>query len=150
MKLRIPPVMVTILFAALMWWLAGVTPGITLPAALRTACLLVFTGAGAWIGIASVSAFRKAKTTTNPLTPEASSSLVVAGVFQWSRNPMYLALLLALIGWGIYLANVFSLLAASGFVVYMNRFQIRLEERALEQKFGAEFTRYRQKVRKWV
>lgn len=150
LKLKIPPVGVAVLFAALMWWLSGITPGITLPASFRTIFLLVFTGAGACIGLAGVSAFRKASTTVNPLTPAASSSLVVTGIFQWSRNPMYLALLLVLIGWGIYLANLFSLLMASGFVAYMNRFQIQPEERALEEKFGTEFTLYRQKVRKWL
>ena len=63
---------------------------------------------------------------------------------------MYLALLLALTGWGLYLANIFSLLMAVAFVLYMNRFQIEPEERTLEEIFGAEFNAYKNQVRRWI
>ena len=63
---------------------------------------------------------------------------------------MYLALMLALTGWGLYLANIFSLSVAVGFVFYMNRFQIQPEERALEKIFGTEFNDYKNRVRRWI
>jgi protein-S-isoprenylcysteine O-methyltransferase Ste14 len=63
---------------------------------------------------------------------------------------MYLALLLALTGWGLYLANIFSLIFVVGFVLYMNRFQIQPEERALEEIFGAKFSDYKNQVRRWI
>ena len=63
---------------------------------------------------------------------------------------MYLGLLLALVGWGLCLANVYALLLAGTFVPYMNRFQIRPEERALEEAFGQDFPDYCRRVRRWL
>jgi protein-S-isoprenylcysteine O-methyltransferase Ste14 len=150
LELKIPPVLVTALLALLMWLLSHLTPGIPIYTELRVTFLLFFTGLGAYLGLAAVASFRKANTTVNPLTPEAISSLVVSGIFKRTRNPMYLALLLALTGWGLYLANIFSLLVTVGFVLYMNHFQIQPEERHLEEIFGSEFNDYKKQVRKWI
>ena len=108
---------------------------------------LAFNSSGALFG---VDAFRKAGTTVNPLTPETSSTLVVSGIFRRTRNPMYLALLLVLIAWGIYLANLYALVITTGFILYMTCFQIKPEERALEKSFGAEFIDYKETVRRWI
>ena len=150
LELKIPPVLVTVLFAALMWLLSTITPGVAIVPILKKVLLLFFAGLAAWPGLSSVASFKKANTTVNPLNPDACSSLVVSGIYRRTRNPMYLALLLVLIGWGFYLANPFSLLAAGGFVLYINRFQILPEERALEKAFGEEFNDYREQVRRWV
>ena len=150
LELKIPPVAVTVLFAALMWLLAQWTPGYSLPLAWRLAPLAIPVAAGAAIGLAGVWSFRQARTTVNPLNPERSTSLVRSGVYRYSRNPMYLALLLVLIGWGLYLANALSLLAALGFIPYMNRFQIAPEERALSQAYAESFAEYRRQVRRWL
>jgi protein-S-isoprenylcysteine O-methyltransferase Ste14 len=141
---------VTVVFAALMWLISRLAPGITLPATLRFTCLFVFTAAGVFIGLIAVVSFRKAQTTVNPLTPEACSSLVDSGIFRFSRNPMYLALLSALAGWALFLGNMYSLALTVLFVAYMNRFQIRPEERALETVFGDAFIKYRRRVRRWL
>jgi protein-S-isoprenylcysteine O-methyltransferase Ste14 len=150
LELKIPPVAVTVLFAVLMWLLTRVTPGFELPAALRLPALAAFFAAGAVAGLAAVWSFRRARTTVNPLSPHASAVLVTSGVYRFSRNPMYLALLLALAGWGLFLANAFALLLALFFIPYMNRFQIGPEERALQQLFGQAFADYRQRVRRWI
>ena len=150
LELKIPPVLITSLFALLMWLVSRLTPAIPISPALKIIFLLIFAGLGAYVGLAAVASFGKANTTVNPLTPESISSLVVSGIFNRSRNPMYLALLLALTGWGLYLANIFSLLMAVGFVLYMNRFQIQPEECALEEIFGSEFNDYKKRVRRWI
>jgi protein-S-isoprenylcysteine O-methyltransferase Ste14 len=150
LELKVPPVLVTVIFAALMWLISRLAPGITLSATLRVACLLLFAAAGAFIGMSAVTSFRKAQTTVNPLTPEACSSLVDSGVFRFSRNPMYLALLLSLAGWAWFLGNLYSLALTALFVAYMNRFQIQPEERALEAVFGETFIEYRRRVRRWL
>jgi len=150
LELKIPPVLITSLFALLMWLVSRLTPAIPISPALKIIFLLVFAGLGAYVGLAAVASFRKANTTVNPLTPASISSLVVSGIFRRSRNPMYLALLLALTGWGLYLSNIFSLLVAVGFVLYMNRFQIQPEERALKEIFGSEFIDYKKQVRRWI
>jgi protein-S-isoprenylcysteine O-methyltransferase Ste14 len=150
LELKIPPVLLTALFAVLMWLISRITPSIILLSAFRISSLLLFVAAGAFVGLAGVAAFRKAGTTVNPLSPDSSTSLVITGILTRTRNPMYLALLLALIGWSAYLANLFALALTAGFVLYMNRFQIQPEERALEAQFGDQFIEYSRKVRRWV
>ena len=84
------------------------------------------------------------------MTPESSSALVSGGVYRFTRNPMYLAMLCVLIGWALVVSNVAALVMLPLFVAYLNRFQIRPEERALHARFGAEFERYRDSVRRWL
>jgi len=154
LELKIPPVIFTLLLAGLMWLAARLlpeflpVPGPTTGWRLAAALALCF--AGLVIGIAGVMAFRRSRTTVNPLQPEKASALVAEGIFRRTRNPMYLGLLLALLGWAVYLGNLLSLLLALAFVPWMNRFQIGPEERSLEHAFGAEFTNYRRRVRRWL
>jgi protein-S-isoprenylcysteine O-methyltransferase Ste14 len=150
LELKMSPVMTAVLLAVLMGLLARHTAGFVLTPELRMGALIVFVGTGAAIGFAGVWSFHRARTTVNPWRPHASSALVVSGVYSRTRNPMYLGLLLALVGWGLCLANVYALLLAGTFVPYMNRFQIRPEERALEQAFGQDFPDYCRRVRRWL
>jgi protein-S-isoprenylcysteine O-methyltransferase Ste14 len=150
LELKLSPVMTTVLLAAAMWFIAGNSAGFPLPSSLRWAALLVLVFAGTLVGLAGVWTFRRAHTTVNPYRPHASSTLVTSGIYRHTRNPMYLGLMLALAGWGLYLANPWSFLLGFIFVPFMNRFQIRPEERALERTYGEEFQAYRQKVRRWL
>ena len=150
MELRIPPVAVAVLFAAAMWSIARVTPPQNLPPALTAVAAALFTLGSGVVGIAGIMAFRRAGTTVNPLQPENSTALVVDGIYRYTRNPMYLALLMLLFAWGIALSNPWSMLAAWVFIPYMNRFQIIPEERAMMRMFGAEFARYASRVRRWI
>ena len=93
--------------------------------------------------------FYRVRTSVDPLNPEKVSSLVTHGVYAYSRNPMYLALLLLLLAWGLWLGNAFNTLLAAGFVSLMNRLQIRREEASLMEKFGKEYRQYCIKVRRW-
>jgi protein-S-isoprenylcysteine O-methyltransferase Ste14 len=97
-----------------------------------------------------VVAFRRAGTTVNPMKPESSSSLVVSGIYAFTRNPMYLGFLFALLAWAIYLSHPAAFLVLPLFVWYMNRFQIEPEERALASLFGEAFTTYAARVRRWL
>jgi protein-S-isoprenylcysteine O-methyltransferase Ste14 len=84
------------------------------------------------------------------MKPESSSSLVVSGIYKLTRNPMYLGLLLVLLGWAIYLTNVLVFLLLPAFILYINRFQIAPEERALTALFGQEFAAYKSRTRRWL
>jgi len=103
-----------------------------------------------FIGLAGIYEFRKAKTTVNPTKPHEASSIVDSGVFKFSRNPMYLGLLLLLIGFAYWQQNILGLLTCALFVWYMNRFQIEPEERTLTQIFGQPYVDYLARVRRWV
>ena len=111
---------------------------------------IVLAAAGVALDIAGLAHFLRAKTTINPLNPTAASALVVRGVYRFTRNPMYLGMALLLLAWSIYLGNVAALALLPAFVLYMNRFQIAPEERALEARFGAEYSRYCARVRRWL
>ena len=106
--------------------------------------------AGAAIALAGVVQFARARTTVNPLQPDAASSLVSGGVYRWTRNPMYLGMALVLLAWAVYLSSIAALAVLPLFIVYINRFQIEPEERALQARFGAQFERYRKAVRRWL
>ena len=93
---------------------------------------------------------RRAKTTFNPLRPDTTTALVTTGLFAVSRNPMYLAMVVILVGWAIYLSSPVALIGPLVFVLYISRFQIVPEERALSVLFGARFDDYVSKVRRWI
>jgi len=150
LELRIPPVGVVLVAAALMWLAAWAWPSLTWQLPGQRAIAIAALVAGVVVAMQGVMQFRRARTTVNPTTPSASSSLVVAGLYRWTRNPMYLGFLLALGGWAIFLANAVSALLLPLFVLYMNRFQIAPEERALAARFGQQFEDYRRSVRRWL
>ncbi|WP_246840536.1 isoprenylcysteine carboxylmethyltransferase family protein [Lacimicrobium sp. SS2-24] len=150
LELRIPPVVQVAIFALVMWLLDQWFPAaaLELPANLWMAILLAVGGAA--IALSGVWAFRKARTTVDPRVPEQASSLVTGGIYRYSRNPMYLGFLLALLGWAYFLGNPINLVVLIGFVIYMNRFQIQPEERIMQQKFGHQFRQYQSDVRRWI
>jgi protein-S-isoprenylcysteine O-methyltransferase Ste14 len=150
LELKIPPVVVWISTAALMGGAAWAQPygSFQIPARVIVAVLLAI--AGVVISVLGVVAFRRRQTTVNPLKPETASALVVAGIYRHTRNPMYVGLGLILVGWGIFLKNALALIFVPAFVLYMNRFQIRPEERALARIFGPEFAAYQSRVRRWL
>jgi len=139
---------VTAAAALLMWLIALPFPALDL--GLPAAVGAPFLAAALTVGAAAIYGFRKAKTTINPMTPEASSALVSGGVYRFTRNPMYLAMLLVLLGWACVVSNAAALVMLPVFVAYLNRFQIRPEEQALQARFGAGFESYRKRVRRWL
>lgn len=150
LELKVPPLVLVVIVAAGMWALSQMSPdvSIAIPAAGWLASLVAL--AGVMIAGLGVLAFRTAGTTVDPRVPEQSESLVVSGVYRYSRNPMYVGFLLVLCAWGLWLGNLPALLFLPAFVLYMNRFQIVPEERFMADKFGEDYTRYCANVRRWV
>jgi protein-S-isoprenylcysteine O-methyltransferase Ste14 len=97
-----------------------------------------------------VLAFRRSSTTVDPRFPEQASRIVSSGIYRYTRNPMYLGMLVVLIAWMALLSNVGTVVMPVLFVLYITRWQIVPEERALAQKFGAEYEVYRRAVRRWL
>ena len=150
LDLKIPPVVIGAVTASGMWLVARTLPAFTFAfAPLRIVAVLMGIAGAVTTGLAIVS-FIRAHTTLNPITPDSASSLVQSGIYRVTRNPMYLGLLFALVGWAFYLANVLTFLFLPVFLLYMNRFQIEPEERALRARFGQEFLEYTSRVRRWI
>ena len=100
--------------------------------------------------IISIKSFIDNKTTINPLNLKKSTYLVTSGVFRFSRNPMYLGMLLFLLVTAIILNIIGGLIISILFIFYMNFFQIIPEEKALQNLFGKNYRNYRKTVRRWI
>jgi protein-S-isoprenylcysteine O-methyltransferase Ste14 len=150
MSLRIPPVVQFFACAFLAWGLARLLPQLSLDSSVCIYAGFGFIAAGAILLALAVLAFMRARTTVNPLSPEQAETLVTSGLYRFSRNPMYLAMALILIGGAFALGNIAALLAPAVFVTLMTLFQIKPEERALESNFGEAFTHYRRQTRRWL
>jgi len=110
----------------------------------------VCAGFGVIVAILGVWAFRQAKTTVNPVTPEKASSVVTGGIYSYTRNPMYVGLTAVLVGWAIWLSVPLAIVGPAAFMLYMTRFQIIPEERVMSSKFGRDYDDYRKRVRRWL
>jgi protein-S-isoprenylcysteine O-methyltransferase Ste14 len=150
LELKIPPLLVWLVFAGVMFGVAESAPSLSFRLAGSSVIALALAALGGAVAFAGVIAFRHKRTTVNPLTPSASSSVVSTGVYRVSRNPMYLGFLLALAGWAVYLSNFGAALLLPAFVAYMTQYQIKPEERALLAKFGPEFAQYMSQVHRWL
>lgn len=150
LELRIPPPLVALATGLLMWYLPRLLPQWQLDLPGREGLALLLAGVGGLIALFGIVAFVLARTTINPHKPAATSALVVGGVYRFTRNPMYLGILFVLLGWAVFLANAAAFLPLPLFVLYLNRFQIAPEERALAAAFGEQFAAYRAKVRRWL
>lgn len=150
LELAIPPPVVMLVIGLLMWLLFFLFPGFSLPAISSKAAAVGIGLTGLAISMAGVISFKRARTTSDPRNPADASVLVTSGIYRITRNPMYVGVLLVLIGWGIFLGNVLALICALIFVPYISRYQIQPEERLLQDKFGAAFIEYKAKVRRWI
>jgi protein-S-isoprenylcysteine O-methyltransferase Ste14 len=150
LELTVPPPIVMLVVGFIMWLLFFLFPAFTLPSISSLAGGATIGLIGFGISMAGVLTFKRARTTSDPRKPADASVLVTSGVYRLTRNPMYLGVLLVLIGWGLLLGNVLALICAFIFVPYIHRYQIRPEERLLQDKFGAAFVAYKAKVRRWI
>ncbi len=150
LELKVPPPAVMLMLAILMWLTARATPqfGFALPQ--HDVFGIIIFAIGLATGMTGVATFRRAKTTVNPTTPQSSSSLVTWGVYTITRNPMYFGGLVMLTGWAVFLSNALVFLFLPAYMLYINRFQIAPEERALTALFGKEYAAYRARVRRWI
>ncbi|MBS1239917.1 MAG: protein-S-isoprenylcysteine methyltransferase [Proteobacteria bacterium] len=146
---RIPPLLVMLIFGWLMATIVGLVPEVTFIFPQRGLVAGPIALVGLLLTVFAALQFRGAKTTLDPLHPGASK-LVTGGLFRLSRNPIYLGMLVMLAGWAVFLCNPPALLGLWGFVLFVNRFQIAPEERALRARFGEAFEAYAVRTRRWI
>jgi protein-S-isoprenylcysteine O-methyltransferase Ste14 len=101
-------------------------------------------GLGAW----AVILFRRSGQNENPWKP--TPAIVERGPYRFTRNPMYLQMVLGCIGFAIALANLWILLLTPVCALMLQILAIGPEEAYLERKFGAEYLAYKQRVRRWL
>jgi len=150
LELKVPPPAAALLIALAMWAATYRLPAIHLPDQMRFLLAGVCAAFGVIVALSGVRAFREAKTTVNPVTPEKASSVVTNGIFSHTRNPMYLGLTAVLVGWAVWLSIPWVLLGPVALMLYLTRFQIIPEERVMSSKFGRDYDEYRKRVRRWL
>ncbi len=105
---------------------------------------------GMLILINPIFKFIKSRTTIDPIKFKKVNKLITSGIYKYSRNPMYLGLLMIVISTSIFYFNIFSITTPILFYFWINRFQIKREEIFLSEKFGKEYLLYMNKTRRWI
>lgn len=150
LELKIPPLLIFAIAFSLMWLTSLITNRADMNKTFRLVFSIISLAAGGSIALAGAIEFKKAKTTFDPLNPNLASLVVSTGIYQHTRNPMYLGLLFGLLAWTSYLDNLYSFIFVLFFHLYMTRFQIKPEERILKSNFGKEDELYLKRVRRWL
>jgi len=139
-----------LIMAGLMWLLDRFLPMANLISApwnqigILVMFMAIFTD-----GLSLIQFFR-VHTSINPIHPEKAKFLVTTGMYRRTRNPMYLGLLVLLIGLAIFLGSLSPVIVLPIFIVTLTVQQIIPEEKILEQKFGQQYIDYKLSVKRWV
>lgn len=146
---RVPPPIVMVILAGFMWlghlWLGNDVAG-----GLLLVLGIIICVAGVGVTITGLRTLSAARTTPSPTQIERAKHLVVNGIYTRTRNPMYLGMVLFLLGIECIFANAWLLLGPVVFALYIQRFQITPEERVMRGKFGAAYEAYQKRVRRWI
>ena len=148
MNNKIPPPIVTLFFGLCIYLSRSYFPEFS-NLVLNAFSIISFV-VGIFVFAAAVSSFKKQKTTVNPISIEKASSLVVNGIFKYSRNPMYLGMSLVLLGLTFKFNVIGGLLFTGIFMLFITIFQIKPEEVAMEKLFDQEWKDYTKNVRRWL
>ena len=145
---RIPPPIVTLTFILLSFWLTNYLPKLAFNYQGLLSLLMILIGL--IIIVIGVKTFNKSDTTINPLNPREASHLVTNGVFSYTRNPMYLGMVIILLGVTVYNGVYIGIIILPCFILYITEFQIKPEEEAMEEIFAGDYTDYLKRVRRWL
>ena len=145
---KIPPPFVVLILVISTFFSSNKIDLIYIPFQTLISIFILFIGI--LILINPVLKFKRSKTTINPIKFKKVNKLVTSGIYKYSRNPMYLGLLMIVVSSSIYYLNIYSILTPLFFYLWINRFQIKREENFLIEKFGKEYLSYKNKTRRWI
>jgi protein-S-isoprenylcysteine O-methyltransferase Ste14 len=150
LETKIPPPLLALTFALLIWYFAGDVPRAEIGGMFKTIVVTLLVAIGVVFDLSGLVHFRRVKTTINPVKPEKATALVQTGIYRVTRNPMYVGLVFVLSAWCIYLNSPYALVGVAGFILYITTFQILPEERMLITLFGDEYREYQSRVPRWL
>jgi len=146
--LKIPPPILVLILVITIYLSKNKLEIIYLPYKHSISLLILLIGI--FILINPVFKFIKSKTTVNPIKFKKVNKLVTSGIYKYSRNPMYLGMILIIISTSVFYLNYYSIITPLIFYFWINRFQIKREEIFLKEKFGKEYLLYSSKTRRWI
>lgn len=117
-----------------------------LPASYSSGGVLILIGMS--LILWAVRLFARAGTTIKPF--EASTKMIVAGPYRWSRNPIYLGMAMILLGIGLALGTLTPFAILPLFVWLIQKNFIAHEEAMLDKSFGPAYAEYKKRIRRWL
>ena len=147
-KTKLPPPLVALIFGFLINYTKNIFPKIEIKNQIIFGSFMIINGL--IIILSAIILFKKYQTTITPLNPSNATKLITDGIYKLSRNPMYLGLLLMLLGISIILNPIGGFFLIPLFILYLNLFQIIPEENAMVDLFKDEFLEYKKNVRRWI
>jgi protein-S-isoprenylcysteine O-methyltransferase Ste14 len=148
---RFPPPLVPVIAIAIGWGTQRFV-GPLIPGAIDRSVAWLAGGISILLGLAlmlsAIQLFRR--TGQDPAPWKSSPEIIAAGIYRWTRNPMYLAMGLLQGGIGLLADNllIVALVPVTWIVIYW--IAIRHEEQYLEGKFGSAYLDYKASVRRWI
>ena len=146
--LKIPPPLLVLILVISNYFSSKKIDLILLPNQDITSIIIFLIGM--LILINPIFKFKKSKTTIDPIKFKKVNKLITSGIYKYSRNPMYLGLLMLVTSTSIFYLNIFSITTPFFFYYWINKFQIKREEIFLTEKFGNEYLLYKTKTRRWI
>jgi len=147
-KTKFPPPLVALTFGFLINYTKNIFPKIEIKNEIIVGSFMIISGL--IIILSAIILFKKYQTTITPLNPSNATKLITDGIYKFSRNPMYLGLLLVLLGISIIINLTGGFFLIPLFILYLNLFQIIPEENAMVDLFKDEFLDYKKNVRRWI
>jgi len=92
--------------------------------------------------------FKKKGTTIRP--DEIPTHFEISGAFKFSRHPIYLGMVLVLLGVAVMLGSLVAVIFPVIFFILMETIFIPIEEKNMEKAFGSKYLEYKKKVRRWL
>ncbi len=149
-KFYFPPLLQFFVYFIVGYILTRVFPALSFNEKVLLWLSVPMIGIGILLLILAVRIFVKADTTINPIEASKASSLVTWGLYRFTRNPMYLGLLITIIGGSLALQNLAALCGPVLFFISMTILQIKPEEHVLKSKFGKTYIDYCKQTRRWL
>ena len=141
-----PTYFIVLLFSSIgLHFLFPVMRLISLPYNYLGILIIIF---GIILNLWTDSLFKKRQTTIKP--HEMPNFFISSGPFRISRHPMYLGMILILLGVAVFLGSLISFVFPIIFVMIIEKLFIPMEEKNLEKKFGDKYIAYKKRVRKWI
>jgi len=145
-KIMPPTYFIVLLFSSIgLHFLFPVMRLISLPYNYLGILIIIF---GIILNLWTDSLFKKRQTTIKP--HEMPNFFISSGPFRISRHPMYLGMILILLGVAVFLGSLISFVFPIIFVMIIEKLFIPMEEKNLEKKFGDKYIAYKKRVRKWI
>ena len=143
----IPPPVWALAFILIVW-VAGLALQLETPLRHTIAGGIVFV-LGFLVSASGRAAFAKVGTEVRPASKE-NSTLVTNGPFRFTRNPMYVGILVATVGLSFLIGTRLAVVAPVIFFLFVNFISIPYEEAKMERQFGDDYRAYKARVRRWL